>query len=357
MMTIQSRIRPNIQALTAYAPPWTGLDRTQYVRLDLNENTRALPPEIGPVLERLWAGGSASRYPEYRTFMPRLAHHLGVDEENLIITNGSDQGIEILLRAFLNPGDGMVVAQPEFPIFSHVAQVIGARVQGVPFDAEMNFPTQRFLDAIDHNTRLIVLINPNNPTGSVVPLETIREVLTRHPDLPVLLDEAYYEFTGVSCLRWMDEFKNLILVRTFSKAFAMAGLRLGYVVAQPEVIRELYKVRGPFDVNVVAVAVADAQLDLPHAWDYVNEVMTRGKPFTENALRELGIKFYPAAANFMLVQPEDRDALVGYMKQNGILVRPMVAPALVKTFRLTIAPLEEMRRFVAVLREYVGSGQ
>ncbi|MBF0341662.1 MAG: aminotransferase class I/II-fold pyridoxal phosphate-dependent enzyme, partial [Magnetococcales bacterium] len=173
-MTIH--VRPNIQALSAYAPPWTGLDRTRYLRLDLNENTRALPLEIRPVMERLWESGAASRYPEYTAFLPRLARHLGVGEKNLIITNGSDQGIEILLRAFLNPGDGMVVAQPEFPIFSHVAQVIGARVQGVPFDDRMIFPTERFLEAIDRHTRLIVLINPNNPTGSTVPMETIREV-------------------------------------------------------------------------------------------------------------------------------------------------------------------------------------
>ncbi|MBF0273552.1 MAG: aminotransferase class I/II-fold pyridoxal phosphate-dependent enzyme [Magnetococcales bacterium] len=346
-------VRPNIRALTAYAPPWTGLDRTQYLRLDLNENTRALPPEIRPVLERLLSSGAASRYPEYRAFLPRLAQHVGVAEENLIVTNGSDQGIEILLRAFLNPGDGMVVAQPEFPIFSHVAQVIGARVQGVPFDANMIFPTEAFLDAIDHQTRLIVLINPNNPTGSTIPLEVIREVLTRHPHLPVLLDEAYYEFTGVTCVKWMEEFKNLIIVRTFSKAFAMAGLRLGYVIAPAELIQELNKIRGPFDVNACAIAVADAQLDLPHALHYVEEVMTRGKPFTENALREMNIPFYPGAANFMLVEPKDRDGVVIHMKQNGILVRPMVAPALVKTFRLTIGPLEEMERFVGVMRGYM----
>ncbi|MBF0628792.1 MAG: aminotransferase class I/II-fold pyridoxal phosphate-dependent enzyme [Magnetococcales bacterium] len=348
-MMMKSCVRPNIRALTAYAPPWTGLDRTRYVRLDLNENTRALPPEILPVLERLLSSGTASRYPEYHTFLPQLAQHLGVQENQLIITNGSDQGIEILLRAFLNPGDGLVVAQPEFPIFSHVAQVIGARVQGVPFDAEMIFPAEKFLDAIDHNTKLIVLINPNNPTGSTIPLETIRTVLTRHPDIPVLLDEAYYEFTGVTCLNWMKEFDNLILVRTFSKAYAMAGLRLGYVIAPPELIQELYKVRGPFDVNACAVAVAATQLTLPHAQRYVEEVMTQAKPFTENALRTLGIKFYPAAANFMLVEPTDRDYVVNYMKQNGILIRPMVAPALKKTFRLTIGVLEEMKRFVGVL--------
>ncbi|GAB0057357.1 Histidinol-phosphate aminotransferase [Candidatus Magnetaquicoccaceae bacterium FCR-1] len=346
------KVRINIQAMSAYAPPWTGLDRTRYLRLDLNENTRALPPEIRPALERLWESGAVSRYPEYQAFLPKLAAHVGVAEENLIITNGSDQGIEVLLRAFLNPGDGMVVARPEFPIFSHVAQVIGATVQGVPFDTGMRFPEARFFEAIDARTRLIVLINPNNPTGTVVPQGVIREVLTRHPELPVIVDEAYYEFTGVSCLDWLREFPNLIVVRTFSKAYAMAGLRLGYVVAHRELIRELYKVRGPFDVNVCALAVADAQLGLPHAARYVEAVMGEGKPFTEAALRELGVTFYPAAANFMLVEPEDRDGMVAYMKANGILVRPMVAPSLVKTFRLTIGPLEEMRRFVEVLRGY-----
>ncbi|MEO5345357.1 MAG: aminotransferase class I/II-fold pyridoxal phosphate-dependent enzyme [Magnetococcus sp. YQC-9] len=345
-------VRPNIRAMTAYAPPWTGLDRTRYLRLDLNENTRALPLEVRPALDRLWESGAVSRYPEYQAFLPKLAAHVGVAEENLIITNGSDQGIEVLLRAFLNPGDGMVVAQPEFPIFSHVAQVIGATVQGVPFEAGMRFPEARFLEMIDARTRLIVLINPNNPTGSTVPDGVIREVLGRYPQLPVIVDEAYYEFTGVSCLEWLSEFPNLIVVRTFSKAYAMAGLRLGYVVAHAGLIRELYKVRGPFDVNVCALAVADAQLGLPHAGAYVEAVMRHGKPFTEALLKELGIPFHPGAANFMLVEPEDRDGLVAYMKANGILVRPMVAPAIRHTLRLTIAPEEEMRQFGQVLRAY-----
>ncbi|MBF0293691.1 MAG: aminotransferase class I/II-fold pyridoxal phosphate-dependent enzyme [Magnetococcales bacterium] len=348
-------VRANIRAMSAYAPPWTGLDRTQYLRLDLNENTRALPEEVRPVLERFWASGAASRYPEYQAFLPRLAAHVGCAEENLIVTNGSDQGIEIVLRAYLNPGDGMVVAQPEFPIFSHVARVIGAEVQGVPFHADMTFPAEAFLSAIDETTRLIVLINPNNPTGSVVPLEVIEAVLMRHPGLPVILDEAYCEFTGVSCLDWLARYPNLILIRTFSKAFAMAGLRLGYVIARPELIRELYKVRGPFDVNACAVAVASAQLDHPELWKgYVREVMEEGKPFIERSLQEAGVKFYPAAANFMLIEPDDRDGVVEFMKANGILVRPMVAPAITRTFRLTLGPLPEMRRFMEVFAGYLG---
>ncbi|MBF0428198.1 MAG: aminotransferase class I/II-fold pyridoxal phosphate-dependent enzyme [Magnetococcales bacterium] len=341
------RVRPNIHALTAYAPPWTGLDRTRYLRLDLNENTRALPPEIRPALERFWESGAASRYPEYLEFLPKLAAYVGVDENQLILTNGSDQGIEIVLRAFLDPGDGMVVAQPEFPIFSHAAKIIGAQVQGVPFNADLSFPSDSFLEAINANTRLVVLINPNNPTGSTVPMEIIQTVLARHPNLPILVDEAYFEFTGITCLELLRNHSNLIVIRTFSKAFAMAGLRLGYVIAHPEMIGELNKVRGPFDVNACAVAVASAQLDLLHlSQGYVREVMTQGKPFVENAFREHGVQFFPASANFMLVQPLDRDQAVAAMKEQGILVRPMVAPSLLKTFRLTLGPLEEMEKFI-----------
>ncbi|MEO5331178.1 MAG: aminotransferase class I/II-fold pyridoxal phosphate-dependent enzyme [Magnetococcus sp. YQC-5] len=347
-------VRPNICAMKAYAPPWTGLDRTQYLRLDLNENTHALPAEIRPAMDRFWESGAASRYPEYSWFLPKLAEYANTSTDRLILTNGSDQGIEILLRAFLQPGDGMVVAQPEFPIFSHAASIIGAEIQGVPFNDDMSFPSDAFLHAINERTRLIVLINPNNPTGSTVSREIIQTVLNRHPNLPVILDEAYFEFTGVTCLDLLQEHSNLILIRTFSKAFAMAGLRLGYVIAHPELIRELYKVRGPFDVNACAVAVAAAQLDHPHLWQgYIHEVMAEGKPYIENALKKHKVQFFPGAANFMLVQPSHRDQAVAFIKQHGILVRPMVAPSLVKTFRLTLAPLQEMQQFMTVFAQFL----
>lgn len=352
------RVRPNIHALTAYAPPWTGLDRTQYLRLDLNENTRSLPKEILPVMESFWKSGAASRYPEYQNFLPKLAAYTGTGINNLLVTNGSDQGIELLLRSFLHPDNAMVVAQPEFPIFSHATKVIGAKIQGVPFNTDMTFPTEAFYNAINADTGLIVLINPNNPTGSTVSRQTIQTLLTRHPDLPVVVDEAYFEFTGVTCLDLMQNHPNLILLRTFSKAFAMAGLRLGYIIAQPELIQELTKVRGPFDVNACAITAAAAQLELPHIWQgYVNEVMTQGKPFIEQGLAAHGVLFVPGAANFMLIQPSNRDQAVEFMKQNGILVRPMVAPSLTKTFRLTLGPLAEMQRFMEVFTQFLFASQ
>ncbi len=349
------RVRPNIQALTAYAPPWTGLDRTQFLRLDLNENTRSLPAEIRPAMERFWESGAASRYPEYQGFLPKLAAYTGTSTDNLILTNGSDQGIVILLQAFLNPGEGMVVSQPEFPIFSHAAKVLGAEVQGVPFNQDLSFPTEPFYQAINANTRLIVLINPNNPTGTPVPNAVIQTLLTRYPHLPVLVDEAYFEFTGVTALDLLSAHRNLIIIRTFSKAFAMAGLRLGYVIAHPEIIAELNKVRGPFDVNACAVAVASAQLDLPQIWrGYINEVMKIGKPYIEQALTEAQVKFFPGAANFMLVEPSNRDQAVEFIKQNGTLVRPMVAISLTKTFRLTLGPLKEMQHFMSIFSRFLG---
>lgn len=351
-------VQPQIAALSIYSPPWTGLDRRQYLRLDLNENTQPPPACVADALKALIDEPRLQMYPDYSEFIPKLASYAGVAPNQLIVTNGSDQAIDIILRAFLAIGDEMVVAQPEFPVFSQVAGVIGAQVIGVPFGDELSFPEAGLRQAIHAETRLIVIINPNNPTGTPVSLVQIEQVLQENPNIPVLVDEAYYEFTGVSAHALLEHYENLLIIRTFSKAFAMAGLRLGYVLAHESVITELYKIRGPFDVNTCALVAAGAQLDMPEAWQqYAKTVMTVSKPFVEDFFQQQGIKYFPSASNFMLVQPDARDDVVQYLKEQGILVRPMVAAAINQTFRLSIGLPEEMQQFTQCYRDYLNRRQ
>ena len=348
------RIKTNIATLQPYAPPWTGINRREYLRLDLNENTMPPPVVVQHALRALVEDGALQMYPEYGWFYPTLSRYTGVPEAQSMVTNGSDQAIEIVLRTFLGPGDGIVIARPEFPIFFQVAQVIGATMQGVPYTSDLTFPLEHFMQTVDENTRLIAIINPNNPTGSSVSLKEIEHILKRYSDLPVVVDEAYFEFTGVTAVPFLKSYPNLIVTRTFSKAFAMAGLRLGYILAHPDLIAAFHKVRGPFDVNTCALHAAAAQLGAPSDWrQYVEEVTLVSRPFIENYFVQRHVDFFPGAANFMLVRPSHKDDAVHYLKKQGILVRPMLAPSIQNMFRLSIGNIEQMERFVEVFDDFL----
>jgi histidinol-phosphate aminotransferase len=343
-------VKPQIAALSIYSPPWSALDRTAFLRFDLNENTLPLPDCVKAALKDWIDADQISLYPDYAAFMPKLARYVGAETEQLLVSNGSDQAIEVVLRSFLGKGDELLMAQPGFPMFSQIAGVIGAKVNGIPYTPDLHFPRQDFFAAVSAATKLIVLVNPDNPTGVSIPQDVIEEALALRPDLPVLVDEAYFEFTGVTALPLLAAHPNLIILRTFSKAFALGGLRLGYIIAHPELITEFSKVRGPFDVNTCALTAAAAQLDDPAAtWRrFPEETMQASKPYLEIFFRENKVRYYPSAAHFLLVEPEDRDGAVAFLKERGILVRPMVAPAISKTFRMNVGTLEQTKHFAEV---------
>lgn len=348
------QVKSYIANMSTYSPPWSRLDRTPFLRLDLNENTLPPPQHVKEALKRFIEDDKIQMYPSHWSFLSLLAEYTGIDESHLIVTNGSDQAIEVALRAFLGPADEMVMAQPGFPMFTQIAGVIGARVTGVSYYPNIEFPHDEFLASINAETKLAVLINPDNPTGASVPLSVVEEVLGLRADLPVIVDEAYFEFTGQTALPFLQSHPNLIILRTFSKAFAMAGLRLGYIIAHPDIVAEFYKVRGPFDVNSCALVAAEAQILFPAEWkEYVRETMTVAKPFLEKFFHRHGVKYYPGAAHFMLVQPQDRDGAVNFLKENGILVRPMIAPSIDKTFRMNVGTLEQTEAFANVYESYL----
>ncbi|MFP4477527.1 MAG: pyridoxal phosphate-dependent aminotransferase [Desulfatibacillaceae bacterium] len=346
-------VKPHIAAMPRYQPPWSDVDRSRYLRLDLNENTTQPPDHVEQALVEYVKTRRFSMYPEYGRFLEALAGYAGQPVERLMVTNGSDQAIELLLRAFLGPGDTMLVAQPEFPIFSQVAGVIGAKVRGVPFTKDMAFPYEEFFAATKERPDLVVIINPNNPTGTPVDMEAIERVARENPDTPVVVDEAYFEYTGATAAHLLDTHDNVIVTRTFSKAFAMAGLRLGYLMARPEVIAELSKIRGPFDVNSPAMVAARAQIEQPLDWQsYVRECMDNSWPFLIRFFEELGVEYFPGSAHFLLVRPKNRDKAVEYLREHGVLVRPMFAPLIADTFRMCLGTLAQTRHFASVYEKF-----
>ncbi|MGE0083760.1 MAG: histidinol-phosphate transaminase [Desulfococcaceae bacterium] len=349
------RVKPYIASMSPYSPPWSNMDRSGFLRMDLNENTLNPPEHVIRALKNWLDQKRFQMYPEYSRFMPKLANYAKVEQNQLMLSNGSDQAIEVILRAFLEPGDEMLIAQPGFPIFEQVTRAIGAVVRAVPYTKDLQFPWDEFMQSLTPDISLVVLINPDNPTGSSISLSRIREVLETASDVPVIVDEAYFEYTGLTALELLAEYPNLIITRTFSKAFAMAGLRLGYLIAHPDMVAEFHKIRGPFDINSCAIIAAEAQLDNPAQWQaYIHEIMKVSKPWLENFFAENRISYYPGAAHFMIVEPKNRDGVVQYLKDNGILVRPMVAPLIRHTFRMNLGTLEQTKRFAEVYMRYRG---
>ena len=346
------KVRAAVAAMEEYNPPLEGRTEADYLLLDFSESTQPPSPVVTAAMQAYLASGKARMYPAEGRLREKLAAYAGVRPEQVLPVNGSDSAIQLILRAVLDPGDEMVMAKPGFSVIVSTALGQGAKVVSPLYRPDMSFPFDEVLAAVTPRTRLIVIVSPNNPTGTSVPIGQIEAIATRHPDVAVFVDEAYFEFSGKTAAPLLARYSNLVLSRTFSKAMALAGLRFGYALSNPEFIRQLAKLRIPYDVNSVAIAAAEASLDHPEGWRaYVREVMTEAKPMVERFLREHGATFFPSDANFLLVRCPDPAEAAAHLKSRGILVRPQ-KPPVGDCFRVSMGTVAEMRRLMQALSEY-----
>jgi histidinol-phosphate aminotransferase len=340
------KVRPAVAAMEAYHPPLEMRSERDYLLLDFSESTQPPSPAVAAALQAYARDGRARMYPAYGRLSEKLARYVGVRPDQVLPTNGSDGAIQLILHALLEAGDEMVMAKPGFFVTGSMAASIGARVVSPLYRPDMSFPLEEVLAAVTLRTRLIVVVSPNNPTGTSAGLDQIETILQRHPDVPVFVDEAYYEFSGRTAVPLLARHDNLVLSRTFSKAMALAGLRFGYAVSNAEFIGQLAKLRIPYDVNTAAAVAAEASLDHPEGWRaYVREVMEQAKPQLERFLDERGVPYYRSDANFILVRAGDPAPLCEYLREQGILVRPQ-RPPVGDCFRVSIGTVAEMRRFM-----------
>ena len=347
-------VREAISRMSPYKPPLENRDPEAFLLMDFNESP--LPPPPG-VIQKIseFLNSHVHVYPIYGDFLEKLGNYSGVPAENLLLTNGSDQAIDIIMRCLLENGEEAAMVQPGFQMYNQTAGTLGCKLCGPQFPADFDLPHQELKESVNTKTRLIVIINPNNPTGTPVSLEQIEDLLKSFPDIPVLVDEAYYEFTGETCVSLLSSYPNLIVIRTFSKALALPSLRLGYVIASPGFILELQKIRGPYDVNVVAVVAAREQLNNPEHWQkMVRHLMDECKPAIEKYFDEKQVKYFSSKANFMLVEPPDVQQACKFLMENKILVRPM-RPPIAYTFRMSLRMMPEMQCFMDVYSRYLNS--
>lgn len=342
-------VRDAVRKLPSYHPPLGG--RTG-LRLDFNENTVGCSPRV---LERLRniTSEELARYPEREPFEAVAARYLGVKPEELLLTNGVDEAIHLLCEAYLEPGDEAVVVVPTFSMYEIFAAAPGARIVKIPAGANFTFPTSAILRHITPATRLIAIANPNNPTGSAASQEELLLVARSAPEAAILVDEAYFEFHGETLIPKWRELSNLFVARTFSKAYGLAGLRVGVLLSDAEQLSGVRKVASPYNVNSVALAcLPEALDDEQYVRNYVREVC-EGRERLQQELQQMGIPFWPSRANFVLMRlGEAHAAFITRMRERGILVRDRSRdPACGGCVRITLGSTEQTDRLLAILRE------
>jgi len=333
-------------------------DADEIMKLASNEN------ELGPSPKALIAMREAAatmhRYPDGGTFYLRraLAERLGVAPEQILPGNGSNELLELLGHVFLRPGRNIVVAEYAFVVYRLVAAMFGADVRSVAM-RELTHDLDAMTAAVDEDTAIVFVANPNNPTSTIVRPEEIARMMRDVPDhVIVCFDEAYIEMLPPDerpdTLAYVREGRNVIVMRTFSKAYGLAGLRIGYGVAPEECVRLLNRVRQPFNVNAMAQAAALAALDDEEHVARTREMVREGMDYICEAMARIGVPAVRGAANFLLVETGNGRQVFQALQRMGVIVRPMDGYGLPDTVRVTVGMPGQNERFVVALSSVLG---
>jgi histidinol-phosphate aminotransferase len=343
--------RAAVKNLQAYRPPLAG---RQGLRLDFNESTIGCSPRVLARLRSLDAE-TLARYPEREPVEVEVANFLELDAANVLLTNGVDEATHLLCSTYLEAGDEAIIVVPTFAMYAIFAQAEGARVVQILSGENFAFPLEELLSRISARTRLIAVANPNNPTGAAVASEILLQVAQAAPQAALLVDEAYFEFHGETILHSADRPANLLVARTFSKAYGLAGLRVGILAGDAGQMAMVRRAASPYNVNVVALAVLpDALSDQEYVKNYVAEVQ-QGRAVLEQELRTLGLHYWPSRANFVLVRigPAHKE-FIQALRARGILVRDRDSdPGCEGCVRLTIGSNEHTQILISALRDVI----
>lgn len=345
-----------IQKMRPYKPPLKGRSKYSGMLLDFNERTTPPESKVVSALEKFVKGQKLQVYPEYFDLEKRIAEYAGIKVNQVMITNGSNQGIDIIFRTFTEKGDKVIIPSPSFAMFYQCAQIVGNEIICPLYKKDyLAFPLEETLKGlVDERVKMIVVCNPNNPTGTVVSLADIEKIARKAKNAIVYVDEAYFEFSKITAAPLIKRYPNIVITRTFSKAFGLACLRLGYVIANKEYIAEMLKVRGPYDVNMPAYCAAYAALEERKDMElYVEEVMKKAKPMVEKFFSENGIAYYPSAANFILFRPDNYKTTLRILKKTAVLVRLQNKQSIKGTLRVTIGTVTQMKRLIKLYKDFV----
>ena len=360
-MSITEQALSYIRGISPYVPgkPITELAREMglavesIVKLASNENPLGMSPKARAAVEQAIAG--IERYPDQFELIAKIAERLGVAQNQVVLGNGSNDVLDLAARVFLAPGRSSIFAQHAFAVYPLATLSTGAQCIVAPAK-HYGHDLAAMQAAIRPDTRLVWIANPNNPTGNFLPYAEIHAFLKTVPeDVAVVLDEAYNEYLPpadrVDTVGWLKEFPNLIITRTFSKIYGLAGLRVGYAVAAPELADLMNRVRQPFNVNNLAIAAAAAALD-DHLFIAESFQLNRhGMEQIVAGLKRLGLEHIPSHGNFVTFAVNDGATVNQKLLMQGVIVRPIGGYGLPNHLRVTIGLETENARFLAALEK------
>jgi histidinol-phosphate aminotransferase len=350
-------VKPGVRAQTAYSL------RSPTARRKLNQNECPddLPAELKRAVLEAAERAAWNRYPEFvpARLLERLAQHYGWRADGMLAGNGSNELIQAALAVLLAPGDTVVAPAPTFSLYRLLSGVLGARYLPVPLGAEFAYDTDRIIEAaVQSRARVVVLNTPNNPTGSTLPPGAVERIVAETGAM-VVCDEAYQEFGGPTAVPLLGRTSRLIVLRTFSKAMGMAGLRFGVALAHPEVAREVAKGKLPYNVNLVTLAAAGVALDhAPLLAARTRAIVETRDGFLPRLRRIPGLTVYPTGANFVLIRCQAlpaREVFRRLLDEHGTLVRDVSnAAELAECLRVSIGTPEDMEAVLAALGAIFG---
>jgi histidinol-phosphate aminotransferase len=350
-MSAMPPVRRAVQKMRAYNPPLEG--RTTKLRLDFNENPIGCSPAVRRALAKL-GSAAISAYPEQETVRRKTAKHFGVRASELLLTNGTDEALSLVVSTFVEPRDRVLLVEPTYAMYRFYSELVGAQIIAARYDDAMSFPWTDVLAALKKKPRVFFLPNPNSPTGNLLTVADLRHILkASSKQTVVVIDEAYFEFSEVTVIPWIARYKNLIVTRTFSKTAGLAGLRLGCIFTHQELAATMRKAQSPYPVNAAALVAAEAAMrDQKFIARTVSEVR-RSQNDLQRGLTALGVQYFPSAGNFVLSRFGPRtEQIVAALNRNGILVRDRSSDFGGKGFvRITLGTPRQTKRLLKELKE------
>jgi histidinol-phosphate aminotransferase len=346
--------RKHLKNVESYSvPPYTRKDK---IRLDLNENLFGCSPEVIKALKKI-IKSDLDIYPGYDLLTEKIANDYSVKKQNVLLTNGADDAIRIVIDTFVDRNEEVIIPVPTYSMFELYAGLSGARIIKVLYNQDYSFPIDKVLKNINHKTKLIVIVNPASPLGTLISEEDLIKILKRAKNSIILLDETYWHFAGVSSSKLINKFKNLIIVQTFSKVFALAGLRLGFLLANENYLPEINKIAFPYAATHPAVIAGYAAMkDTKYTKKVLQQINTEKKYLVEE-LRTTANKVFSTLTNFIIVDFGTRsNTIYKSLFNQGILVKDIGSMPMMKGFlRIAIGTHKENKILIEVLKSATNS--
>lgn len=334
----------NTYEIASYPPNWD-------MKLDSNENYIGPSTSVIRTIMNI-RPEQISQYPYYGSLYDTLSETYGVNKSNIVITNGADEALCAVINTYLTKEDSVVTVSPSFSMPKIYTAITGAEYIEVPYKEKWIYPFEAITNAVSDNTKIILITTPNNPTGDIVPLEEIIELLKKFPDKAVVVDETYASYAGVSNICLTAKYDNLIVVKSFSKDYALAGLRLGCIVSNKANIDNIKRVLHPYNVNSIAVAAANAAINDKKYIKLVKDEITKSKKYLYDEIKKLGFMPYDSYANFILADFGNLCELIyDKLKSNRICVKSFdKSNVLCNCLRITVPTLSAAHKIIDIIK-------